>query len=332
MKIQHNIIRNKPTQIALELSNMCNAKCIICPLFQGNDQVDKNIRKPMNMTYALFKKAVHEIKDWCPDSVIFLNMFGEPLLDPDFCKKLELLNELELANNVYLQTNGALLSDEIAYSILKNNVGTVVPCFDGADKETFEKIRCGISFEKALQNITSFVNLRNELKFPTRIALQHVVTPTNQNQHKKCYDLFKPILKQQDVLNIQTATAWSSLALRNLTCLDFQKEQVGFTCDMLENTMIVLSDGNVCACCHDYNLKLGSMGDLNTYSMQEIWNSQKYAALIQSISKGNKFLKTPCTECTYLFANFKKNNNAMYDFDDEVVTAGHHGIVVKFEG
>ncbi len=327
-----NFHKNPPAQVCLELSNMCNAQCIICPIFQGERAVDRKKRQAQNMSYALFEKLAYEIKEWCPQATIFLNMFGEPLFDPNFCTKVELLNKLSLSKNVYLQTNGSLLSEKISQCILENNIGTIVPCFDAVDEALFERIRNGVSFVQAFDNIGKFIELRESLQAETKIAIQHVVTKINKGQHRLVYDLFKNLLRENDVLNVQTASAWSSVEIRKLTDLEFTQYQNSHNCDFLESSLIVLADGQVCACCNDYNLDLGSLGDVTKESMQEVWSNPQYLEITKSISSKSNSLKYPCVDCTYLFADYARNNEMNYDFDSDKVMAGHHGVIVKFGG
>lgn len=99
-----------PHQIALEVANTCILTCPICPCFHGPAPMDRKMRKSQTMTFKLFASLVEQIASWptWPDN-IFLNMFGEPLMDKGLAKKLALLETLGLAGRVHLQTNASLL-------------------------------------------------------------------------------------------------------------------------------------------------------------------------------------------------------------------------------
>lgn len=68
-----------PAVVAIELVNYCNCNYIFCPLFQGQDQIDRKIRPKAAMSIEIFKKIVTEIASWqVAPEVIYLNTHGEP--------------------------------------------------------------------------------------------------------------------------------------------------------------------------------------------------------------------------------------------------------------
>ena len=87
-----------PQQVSLEISNCCNLKCPICPLFQGSDRMNRHKRPPQYMSYDLFAALAEQIASWptLPDN-IFLNMFGEPLMDDGLERKMRRLQDLGLS-------------------------------------------------------------------------------------------------------------------------------------------------------------------------------------------------------------------------------------------
>jgi MoaA/NifB/PqqE/SkfB family radical SAM enzyme len=65
-----------PFSVALETINYCNAACIFCPLFAGNDRIDRKLRPAMMMDQDLFTKLIEEIANWDVKPTVFLNMDG----------------------------------------------------------------------------------------------------------------------------------------------------------------------------------------------------------------------------------------------------------------
>lgn len=151
----------EPKTVGLELTNYCDAKCIFCPLFQGNDRMDRRVRPKADMPLNLFQKLIKEISTWQhKPQTIFLNMDGEPLLDKLFKQRLSILSQAGLSRSVSVQTNGQFLSIEIAEAIVKNGIGSLVISFDGASKEVYEAHRVGCDYKIVLNNISSFVRVR----------------------------------------------------------------------------------------------------------------------------------------------------------------------------
>lgn len=69
-----------PFSVALETVNYCNAACTFCPLFAGNDRIDRKLQPAAMMDQDLFTKLVEEIATWDVKPTVFLNMDGAPSL------------------------------------------------------------------------------------------------------------------------------------------------------------------------------------------------------------------------------------------------------------
>ena len=92
------------------------------------------------------RKLIKEIAKLNPGWVIVEG--GEPLLRKDLFELLSLMRQEKL--EVHLITNGLLMSDKIL-SQFKHLGIKLIMSIDGATPETYEEIRTGASFEKAVQ-------------------------------------------------------------------------------------------------------------------------------------------------------------------------------------
>ena len=66
------------------------------------------------------------------------------------------------------------------------------------------------------------------------------------------------------------------------------------SCDHLDETLTIRSDGNVVPCCYDLTTKL-KMGNIMTNGLEEIWNNSFYINLRKSIEE-KKFISI-CKNC-----------------------------------
>lgn len=71
-----------PSDVGIEITNICNARCCYCPLYQDNENALKYPRRAMDI--KLFEKIIDEIAQWPTRTMIYLNNGGEPLLCKDF--------------------------------------------------------------------------------------------------------------------------------------------------------------------------------------------------------------------------------------------------------
>lgn len=86
--------------------------------------------------------------------------FGEPLASPRFFDWLDTLVNNGCTNITSL--NGLLLTEEKSRRLIESGIAQVSFSLDAVTSETYEKIRRGGNFHKALENIRRFVQLRNE--------------------------------------------------------------------------------------------------------------------------------------------------------------------------
>ena len=78
-----NIKENKRYNIILETSNICNAKCVMCPhtFMERNEGI---------MSDETFNAAVRRIKEAHINPLVFiLNGFGEPLTDKKIIERIK---------------------------------------------------------------------------------------------------------------------------------------------------------------------------------------------------------------------------------------------------
>lgn len=96
-------------RVDIETCAHCNARCGFCP------QSSKT-KAPAVMSGEIFSKILSGIAPHRPEWVA-LNHYGEPLLDPRFKERCQLLQDHDLP--LYLFTNATLLNDQLVDFIVK---------------------------------------------------------------------------------------------------------------------------------------------------------------------------------------------------------------------
>ena len=328
-----NVAPKYPQQIGLEVANICNQTCPICPCFNEPAPMDRSARKPQTMSFDLFTSLAEQIASWPAWSGnIFLNMFGEPLMDKGLAPKMALLETLGLAGRVHLQTNASLLDTEVASMLLEHKLGRLIPCMDSLCSTTFETIRRGAHFDAIRDNIVNFIKLRNSTHSQTGISLQYVRTKINMEDFHDVYTFFKPLLGNNDALWITTSHSWAAPSLYDSGLIIAQpcRTRVRATCDSLTSSLIVLADGVVPTCCFDYNLENPALGRADQESLLNIWNGPQLNAIRDSMEGSDEHLLPLCRHCTTLYSNYDVDNKNLFMFPSDVVTEGHHGAVISF--
>ncbi len=168
----------------------CNLKCIMCEehspysdfiptLFKETGV--KRRRMKFETVEDIFQQAEKlGVKEIIPSTM------GEPLLYKEFDKIFELSEQKNIKIN--LTTNGTFPKksvEEWAKLIVPNTTDVKIS-WNGATKETSEKIMKGIDFEQAIQNVKEFIKYRDEHLANTgylcRVTLQ--LTFMQNNMHE----------------------------------------------------------------------------------------------------------------------------------------------------
>lgn len=263
-KIYINHIRKKieglkvsDITVSVEPNNVCNSQCVMCPYH-------KMTRKKEIMSMELFQKIIDDCVG-CGVKKFNLNFYNEPFLDPFIFDRIKYLKSKGVRTQLF--SNGSVLDDEKINKILESGLNDLKFSIDAATKETYEKIRIGLVFEKTVSNIESLVSRKKELGCNgPKISLVFVRQKLNESE----VDDFK-LYWENKVDNIIISFDDN----RNDTSSFLQKENlIPYPCRKLWTELAVTSDGKVVLCCVDYDGKI-IQGDFNTQYLKEIWEGQK---------------------------------------------------------
>lgn len=267
-----------PVEASIEITTRCNLACIMCP----RGAINRPIK---DMSLSLFKKIIEEMAPWA--ELIYLHGLGEPLLHKDLFKMIRYAKKKKI--RVGLSTNAILLDKGKADRLLSSGLDYLIFALDAADKETYEKIRRGGQFEKAVVNTRCFLKRKQELGRPVFCVVQMVVMPENQKEKGK-------FLK-----------AWQNSgaeAVRVKPVVDFlhrrrSKEKISFQACLYPYRMVnVYFDGTVVPCCED-NFGEYALGNVKKNSLKEIWNSPQARNLRKKLAAKKRKEVVICRRCTY---------------------------------
>jgi radical SAM protein with 4Fe4S-binding SPASM domain len=269
------VLRNLPEVCAIESTNYCNIKCIMCP----RGEPDVMTRALGHMDNALFRRILDQAAFF--SEPCWFHWFGEPLLNP------RLFDQIALAKqripNLGISTNATLLHARHADQILDSGLDTLLIAIDGATKEVYERTRKGpFAFEMVRDNILQFLaRKRQRRQHRPRAILSIIVMDSTESDleafrtywtaHGADEVLFKPFVNWagQD-------TIWTQLAVRGQRAA-FHSPRA-HPCKLLWKSVVIAWDGRVVPCCYDYDARM-ALGDLKTQSLAEIWNGPAYMAV-----------------------------------------------------
>lgn len=276
-----------PNSISIEVTNRCNLRCIMCPTHGESLKKSPIDDFPFYMDFELFTKIIDQISF---ETLVCPQFQGESLMHPRFLDMCHYIDSKGI--KFRLTTNALLLNKKIQHELI-NMENFMAICFsiDGFNKDTYEKIRIGGSYEKMLANINDFLNLNNG-KIST--SVNFVSQPDNENEfecfvnywiNKVDYISWAYLCENPDYLHYLTPYKYNWEPERRYACLS------------PFNNMIILTDGTVIPCCGDYKYKI-KLGNLKNESLVEVWNGLKYNNLRELHLKENWDRHLVCKACT----------------------------------
>lgn len=278
-----------PHRLWVEPTNNCNLKCIICP----NSAEEPNVKRGF-MEFGLFKVIVDEASGFAYD----INLFhrGESLLHPKIYEMIAYASKKGL--NTRLHTNATLLNEDNAERLFEAGLRYISVSFDGYDKETYEGIRKGASFDKTYNNLLGFLRKKmNEArKFPFTVlqVIEAWDEPQEKREEKKrvFMDAFKglPI----DRVSIRTPHNWGGSYGE-----DLKNEKITSLCTFPWYSVTIFWDGEVIPCPQDFYGNL-SMGNVREGGIKKIWRGERLIAHRKALIKGAIEDLDPCSTCDML--------------------------------
>lgn len=279
-----------PRIFMIEPTNICNGLCPLCPV---GARIDK--RKKGHLRYDDYVKLIDEIKDIA--KTVIMNFAGEPILNRDIGK----IAAYSEANGIYtiIGTNGTLDKSE---ELVDSGVSEILFALDGATEETYREYRTyrdGTGFGTIVDNLKRIVARKRELGVDKpAIILQFVVFKHNEHEIEEITKLgeelgvdaidFKPVCIN-DFFDTPLEDLIAKFSPKKRGHLGYKKEEHAVTkppwCSFSFHETEILWNGDVTACCYDYD---GDYVVGNVFSdggFKSIWKSKAYRDLRKKIVK-----------------------------------------------
>jgi sulfatase maturation enzyme AslB (radical SAM superfamily) len=273
-----------PSQVYVELTNACNARCTICAT---PDMERKRTVMPME----LFSRIIDECgRKGAARILPFLH--GESLLVPNIHHYFRYIRRAAPQAHVNLTTNGSRLDADLAEIILREDLlDSLIVSIDGPDQETFERIRLGLRYEEVRQNVLHFIERRRELgKARPTVSVAMVTVPENRDFREE----FKRAWAQADDVRFSVFFNWAG-KLPNQGRVPYKVNY----CERLQHYITVLADGRVAMCCFDSEAQF-PVGDTTCQSLYDVWHSDAMNEKRRRLYQRDFRNLSLCAGCDYI--------------------------------
>jgi radical SAM protein with 4Fe4S-binding SPASM domain len=289
------VIIGMPLAAGIELTNLCNLHCPECPSGSGTLSRARGF-----MELDLFEKLISEAGQYLWNINLYFQ--GEPMLHPEFFSFVRKAGK----SKVTVSTNGHFLSEMACRELAQSGIDKLIVSVDGMDNETYTLYRKGGNLEKVLNGIR---NVNHELERAggsMNIEIQFLVHKYNEGQIPLAKKFAEEQnahlrLKSMQINNLDNISNWlpSQRKFRrfeNRNGVFSLKNSYRNRCMRLWMNPVITWDGKVVPCCFDKDAEY-IMGDLNSDSLQEIWNGEKYRQFRSSLLTSRKSISI-CRNCT----------------------------------
>jgi sulfatase maturation enzyme AslB (radical SAM superfamily) len=268
----------------VEVTNMCNLRCRICP-YHGPERLSNIRRKPGYIDDCLFRAVCDE-----------LGALGRPM-QMDFCHRGETLLHPHLEDFIVyakshgiiptVVTNGLLLDINRARALCESGLDNISISIDAVKEETFRNIR-GVPLRKVTDNVKGLLRMRDKMSNPLKIAVNFTLDENNRNEAETFYRKWS---KLADIVTFNEKRGANGRILNRAAV----RHTPRFACEMPLTLPIMLLDGTITMCCIDGDAKYLNCGNAKNGGVIAALASEKTRALYsKKPASGNGI---PCKTC-----------------------------------
>jgi radical SAM protein with 4Fe4S-binding SPASM domain len=264
---------NFPCVVDLELTNLCNLKCSMCPTGRGVLTRPKGL-----MSWDMYMSVIDQLPQ---GTGVRFARWGEPLLHADCLRMVKYAKAKKML--VHTHTNGMFLDSDFVDRICSIPLDSIKFSFQGVTADQYNRIREKADFNLLLGAIKELHRVRGGRKFPYIQIATTVLPDTPTEEIEQFQKSVGSICDQVDVG--QT---------RNLFVPD---EETNFpNCPEVFDKLSINWDGTVVACCGDWNNEL-YLGDLKTQTIKQVWNGNRLRELREMLAAKRHNELPLCRHC-----------------------------------
>ncbi len=259
-----------PRFFQIETTRLCNARCTFCAI----DQWDKTTAWMSDELWDKIADELVQYSDWI--RFVDIQRAGEPMLDKKIADRIKRLKDGGI-KHVMITTNASGLNEKNARKILEAGIDELMISIDSVTKENYEATRVGLKYEMVMKNITRYFELRDEINPDSMVRVRGVCTvdpdsEENREELEQWENYWDKHKKPIDRVYMKRLHTWGNQVAFDGG--DFQ-EDIYHPCIIPFGTMHITAMGTIALCGHDFDAK-ANLGDINTHSIAEVWQADKF--------------------------------------------------------
>jgi radical SAM protein with 4Fe4S-binding SPASM domain len=307
----------KPFTVIIEPSSLCNFKCVQC--FQSLKGDSYFTRNRSNMPLARFRSIINNLRDWSGPriKVLKLSLYGEPLINPDFCDMLKVARDADIAERIETTTNASLLSSDIAEKLVELQLDYVRVSIYASDQTMHEAVTHSlVKIDEIHDNLRILQKVKAN-KGSEKPFVSCKMLDSYNDENDRFVRMFEDVA---DEVYIDKPHNWIKVGNEdfiknyyqegaNRVIADLNTNSTRrIACPMPFTTMAIRSNGDVSPCCVDF-IGGTNLGSVTEQSLQEIWNSDQWYEFQKMQLENRKQENYSCARCDiYLSDHYTRDN------------------------
>lgn len=289
-----------PYNLKVEVSSLCNAKCVYCAHSQSDHGVYEG-----NMSLELMERILSESKAF-PHKYKVMEMFsfGESMCNPNLAQMIRMTKDADVTEKINFTTNGLLITPEKADELIDAGTDIIRISLQGLDAEAYWDVcRVRVDFDRFVSNLSYLYEHRGNCSI--RMKIPDLALKNQSDGQKRFEELFGsiadsiyvetiiPMYADLDYDAIDHSIYENAINGRE----DIKQEEIHTVCNRPFYRLRVAADGKVTAACCDIPNDF-YYGDIYAESLVDIWNGEKRRQLLMMQLEGKRFLHPICKKCT----------------------------------
>jgi pyruvate-formate lyase-activating enzyme len=223
-----------PAKFAVEVTAHCNLACTMCH--------HPAMRRPKGvMAFELWKRCADQVAAASPSTECWFSFCGEPLMEADRLLMMLAYGKSVGLRSLNINTNGILLTPDLAGPVLDSGVHNIVFGVDGFTPATYGRIRISGDRDVLYSNIEYLLRARAARGIGPEIQVQFIEMDENIHELNAFKDYW---LERGATVKVRNKLSWGG---RFETPLSIAPEE-RIACPWAMTMMHVFWDGGVPRC------------------------------------------------------------------------------------
>jgi pyruvate-formate lyase-activating enzyme len=279
----------EPTELEIELTNVCNAKCLACPRdkLEGPPGYMKEHTFDMAISkYAQARKRFSVNRLAANEMYPFISFagLGEPLLHPkapEFIQKAS-----SLGFRTVLFTNGSMLTEKMAECLGSTGLSKLYISFWGINRDEYET-SMKLDFDEALANTENMAQIAKREGLSLTISWTAVKTIKSRPEAIRSFWSKRGIDVDMDEILPWNRGGYlkNGIAFENFDAFQSVDYNLRIWCSQLFFTDTMRWNGDIILCCNDYfgqphvlgNISNDDVGSISARKSEIICAKRKFA-------------------------------------------------------